>query len=71
MPAVTKHARMHYYLLEVYQILYFSFLFPGSFSFMCLQLILGYSNLMNDSVIADLIDFRLLLITVDVITVTL
>lgn len=46
-------------------------LFAGSFSFMCLQLILGYSNLMNDGVRVDLIDFGLLLITVNEITVTL
>lgn len=43
----------------------FFFKFSGSFSFTCLQLILGYSNLMNDSARADLIDFGLLLITVN------
>lgn len=38
---------------------------------MCLQLILGYTDLMNGSARADLIDFGLLLITVNEITVTL
>lgn len=38
---------------------------------MCLQLILGYSNLMNDSAWADLIDFGWLLISANEITVTL
>lgn len=47
------------------------FLILGSFSFTCLQLILGYSDVKNDSARAYLIDFGLLLITVNEITVTL
>lgn len=49
----------------------FKILILGCFSFTCLQLILGYSDLMNDSARAYLIDFGLLLITVNEITVTL
>lgn len=57
--------------LPIFIFVPFSFLFPDSFSFTCVQLILGCSNLMNGSARADLIDFGLLLITVNEITVTL